>query len=164
MNRNEFLKKLKENLLLSLDKSQITKELDYYDKYISDEISKGRTEKEVLDELGDPMLIAKTIKTVEGSDTIIDSNDDNYNSANGNTNSSGGSSANEKSNRSYVYTSNVGVIGCVIFMLIAFIIIVSILNFLGYVAIGATGLLFGMGPFGIIMLLLIIWIIFGNRR
>ena len=37
------------------------KQLEYYSSYIDDEVRKGKTEEEVLEALGDPRLIAKTI-------------------------------------------------------------------------------------------------------
>ena len=40
----------------------------YYDGYISDEVRKGRSEEEVIEEIGDPRLIARTIEdTTDGA-------------------------------------------------------------------------------------------------
>lgn len=47
---------------MDVPQSVIRNQLAYYDQYISDEIAKGRSEREVVDELGDPRLIAKTIE------------------------------------------------------------------------------------------------------
>lgn len=62
MTRREFLRGLEEALQMDVPQSVIRNQLAYYDQYISDEIAKGRSEKEVLDELGDPRLIARTIE------------------------------------------------------------------------------------------------------
>lgn len=40
----------------------------YYQNYISQEIASGKSEKEVLEELGDPRLIARTIIDTQGND------------------------------------------------------------------------------------------------
>lgn len=72
MDKNEFLKILKDELDISLDKDIVYEQIDYYDNYIANEVVKGKTEKEVITELGDPRLIAKTIKTVNNADGIMD--------------------------------------------------------------------------------------------
>ena len=45
---------------------QLTENLEYYEDYINTEIRKGRSEEEVLSELGDPRLIARTIVETGG--------------------------------------------------------------------------------------------------
>ena len=152
MNRNEFLNKLKESLELSLDKEEINSQIDYYDKYISDEIKKGRTEKEVLDELGDPRLIAKTIKTVNGKENVVNANDNNYEEKH-----NSGENNNNKSTFTYMNSNNT--IGCVIGSLILFVILMGLLRILGF----ATSLIFGVGPFGIFFIILLIWLLNGRR-
>ena len=42
--------------------------VNYYEDYINTEIRKGRTEEEVLESLGDPRLIARTIIQTNGGD------------------------------------------------------------------------------------------------
>lgn len=44
---------------------QLTEHLEYYEDYINTEIRKGKPEEEVLSELGDPRLIARTIAQTE---------------------------------------------------------------------------------------------------
>lgn len=61
MNRQEFLQKLKEALENDLSGRIVQDNLNYYSQYIADEIKKGRAEQEVVDELGDPWMIARTI-------------------------------------------------------------------------------------------------------
>ena len=41
--------------------AEVLSQIQYYQGYIDGEMRKGKTEEEILDELGDPMLIAKTI-------------------------------------------------------------------------------------------------------
>lgn len=61
MNRNEFLHKLSEALENDLSGPAVQENIEYYDSYIRSEIQKGKTEQEVLDMLGDPWMIARTI-------------------------------------------------------------------------------------------------------
>ena len=61
MTRSEFLNKLKEALANDLSGPVIQENVDYYSGYIADEVRKGRSEEEVVAELGDPWAIARTI-------------------------------------------------------------------------------------------------------
>ena len=59
MSKKEFLAILQETLAGQIPESEIANQLDYYKSYINDSDS----EKQVLEELGDPRLIARTIIT-----------------------------------------------------------------------------------------------------
>ncbi|MBP3476765.1 MAG: DUF1700 domain-containing protein [Lachnospiraceae bacterium] len=61
MNRMEFIEKLQRALAGGLNSNQVTDHVRYYQEYIDMEIRKGKTEAEVLDGLGDPRLLAKSI-------------------------------------------------------------------------------------------------------
>ncbi len=61
MTKQEFLESLRDSLDGQIPADQVLENLRYYRSYISDEMDKGRSEQEVLDELGDPRLIARTI-------------------------------------------------------------------------------------------------------
>lgn len=61
MERQEFLQGLEEALTGEISVRQLQSNLQYYRDYISEEISRGRPEQEVMEELGDPRLIARTI-------------------------------------------------------------------------------------------------------
>ena len=61
MTRGEFLDKLRLALGNDLSGSIIQENVNYYDNYINEEVRKGRSEAEVIDELGDPWVIARTI-------------------------------------------------------------------------------------------------------
>ena len=160
MNRNEFLRILKESLAMSLEQDAIKEQLDYYDKYISDEMSKGRSEKEVLDELGDPRLIAKTIKTVNVTNDV--KNENNYSDTDDTkkTSNSGSSSHQGRKYTSYVNTSG---IGCVLAGLVTFIIIIFVFRLFGYMAYGIGSLAFS-GPIGFLLVLGLLYFFFGGGR
>ena len=66
MTRSEFLEKLKEALADGMDSYTIQGHLNYYRDYIQEEVQKGRSEEEVLSELGDPWVIAKSLLEAPG--------------------------------------------------------------------------------------------------
>ena len=61
MNKEEFLRTLGAALSGEVPQHIIQENIRYYDNYISGELAKGRSEDEVMDELGGPRLIARTI-------------------------------------------------------------------------------------------------------
>lgn len=67
MSKSKFLNGLKEALNGELSASEINEQLLYYERYIEEEMKKGRTETEVVDALGDPRLIARTIIETSGT-------------------------------------------------------------------------------------------------
>ena len=71
MTRSEFLEKLRSALGNDLRGSVIQENVDYYNNYIQEEVNKGRSEMEVIEELGDPWVIARTIiDSVEGQKEV----------------------------------------------------------------------------------------------
>ena len=61
MTKAEFLEMMEQKLTGELDENTVAKTLRYYSEYIDSETRKGRSEEEVLEELGSPLLIARTI-------------------------------------------------------------------------------------------------------
>ena len=61
MNRTEFIEKLQRALAGGLDSGQVADNVRYYQEYIDSEMRKGRSESEVMEQLGDPRLLAKSI-------------------------------------------------------------------------------------------------------
>lgn len=61
MNKEEFLQGLQNTLSGEVPTAVIRENLNYYNDYVQTEINKGRSETEVMEELGDPRLIARTI-------------------------------------------------------------------------------------------------------
>lgn len=61
MDKREFMERLQRTLAGGLNSSQVADHVRYYQTYIDSEIRKGRSEKEVLESLGDPRLLAKSI-------------------------------------------------------------------------------------------------------
>ena len=71
MTKEEFLEGLKRALFSTGSQSLIEYNLDYYSSYIDGEIAKGRSMDEVMNELGDPRLIANSIKVAEGYSDVF---------------------------------------------------------------------------------------------
>lgn len=61
MDRTEFIEKLQRSLAGGLDSAQVAENVRYYREYIDSEMRKGRSEREVMEQLGDPRLLAKSI-------------------------------------------------------------------------------------------------------
>lgn len=61
MEKTEFIERLQRALAAGISSSQVAENVRYYQNYIDSEIRKGRSEKEVMDSLGDPRLLAKSI-------------------------------------------------------------------------------------------------------
>ena len=67
MTKAEFLEMMEQKLTGGMDENSVAKTLRYYSEYIDSEVRKGKSEQEVLDELGSPLLIARTILDTHGS-------------------------------------------------------------------------------------------------
>lgn len=61
MDKQKFLEELKQTLAGEVDSRVIAENVTYYDDYIMTKLRQGAQEDEVLSELGDPRLLAKTI-------------------------------------------------------------------------------------------------------
>lgn len=61
MDRKEFLEGLRSYLEPEMSAEEIRENINYYERYITEEVIKGRREEDVVQELGDPWIIAKTI-------------------------------------------------------------------------------------------------------
>lgn len=62
MNRDEFLRQFREALEGKVSGQVISENAAYYRNYINSQINSGKDESEVLEALGDPRLLAKTIE------------------------------------------------------------------------------------------------------
>ena len=68
MDRKEFLDILRGQFAGNMQEGKAAAHVRYYEDYIQSQVRGGRPEREVLEELGDPRLIAKTlIDTDDGS-------------------------------------------------------------------------------------------------
>ena len=67
MTRREFLEDIRESLEPEVSSAVLQENMKYYNDYFDEEIRKGRTEEEIISELGDPWALAKTIIDMEES-------------------------------------------------------------------------------------------------
>ena len=65
MRKEEFLEKLRARLSQTMSQQEVAAQICYYENYIQEQMQNGRSEEEVLAELGDPLLIAKTLMDVQ---------------------------------------------------------------------------------------------------
>lgn len=73
MTRFEFTKILRKTLSGRVSHEIVNENVAYYETYIDTEIKKGRSEREILQELGDPRLLAKTIiDTTDERETVLE--------------------------------------------------------------------------------------------
>lgn len=62
MNKQEFVTVLRQNLSGMEDYEFVNDTVNYYEDYIETRVRKGEAESKILEELGEPRLIAKSIK------------------------------------------------------------------------------------------------------
>lgn len=65
MNRDEFLNILDMQLQGGIPSPEIPRHIAYYNDFIDQQLRQGQTESDILEELGDPRLIAKTLIDTE---------------------------------------------------------------------------------------------------
>ena len=61
MSKEEFLQELSEALVGEVPESVIRDNISYYGSYLSQEMAKGRSVDEIVMEIGEPFIVAKTI-------------------------------------------------------------------------------------------------------
>lgn len=65
MTRQEFIETLARTLRRELSEQEVADNIRYYETYISQEMQSGKSEEQVIAQLGDPRLIARTILDVD---------------------------------------------------------------------------------------------------
>lgn len=70
MDKNEFLDILRSQLSGQMPESQINTHIQYYRNYIEERMASGNSESEVMRELGDPRLIARTLLDTESGENV----------------------------------------------------------------------------------------------
>ena len=72
MSRREFLEVLRGQLSGQMTQGRAAAHVRYYEDYIQSQVRNGRSESDVLEELGDPRLIAKTLIDTDDSAAVYD--------------------------------------------------------------------------------------------
>ena len=71
MTKEEFLEGLKKALFSTGSTSLIEENIRFYSSYIDDEAAKGRSMDDIMEELGEPRLIANSIKVAHGYEDVF---------------------------------------------------------------------------------------------
>ena len=156
MTRQEFLEQLKTSLQGEVPASVLQENLRYYDDYIMAEVRAGRTEHEVIDEIGDPRLIARTIIDTSPGDTGVfetyDEPEDSYGQEHsGHSHGSSGSNIHFYDlNKWYVKLAAIVIVTLIIILLLAIV----------------GGLLALLAPLLTVIgvIFLVVWLLRGPRR
>lgn len=131
MNKQEFLDKLRLALNGRVSAGIVADNIRYYEDYINTEIRKGRSEEEVLSQLGDPRLIARTIVQTHGGTgggRAADMNGDARSFSSQDTDRSGKGQENGGKNRSFSFRLPIWIIGIVAVIVIG-LVLVLVLSF-----------------------------------
>ena len=72
MTKQGFLEELKQTLSGEVSAEAMMDSYRYYATYIEEEIQNGKTEEQVLEELGKPSLIARSIIAAQSGERIVD--------------------------------------------------------------------------------------------
>lgn len=72
MTKQEFLDGLRRSLVSGLEAGEINEHIRYYSDYIDSQLRMGISEEEVMNSLGEPRLIAKTLLGMEGVETVTE--------------------------------------------------------------------------------------------
>lgn len=72
MSRREFLEILRSQLSGQMSQGKAAAHVRYYEDYIQSQVHNGRSEEELLAELGDPRLIARTLIDTDDGTEVYD--------------------------------------------------------------------------------------------
>jgi hypothetical protein len=131
MTRQEFLEGLKRALLSTGSPNLIEENMSFYSSYIDGEIAKGRSLEEVMEELGDPRLIANSIKVAEGYDeefsgNVMESEEREYENTSFNRDKEDSGSTDFKSFSLTGNSARVALIGIIIVLVLVVILLVAL--------------------------------------
>lgn len=127
MNKQKFLDKMRQALTGQVSSKIMSENINFYSDYIDSEILSGKKESEVLDLLGDPRLLAKTIIDLggSGSENSQRKEQDNSKESNGDAYYNNNTSHMENDNRNrFKGNSFIGLKGCLINLAVLFIFFV----------------------------------------
>lgn len=68
MTKRQFMEELRSSLEGMVTQTVVQENLNYYENYINEQMRNGKSEQEILDELGNPRLIARSIIDVKSED------------------------------------------------------------------------------------------------
>ena len=127
MNRIEFLDILRQQLNGKMHDGKIAAHIRYYEDYIQSQVRNGRTEKEVLEELGDPRLIARTLLATDNGQSVAEEYST-YAGSNRETEATGGKKVHVWRLDTW-YSKLIGILIVLILVLFVFHILVVVIPF-----------------------------------
>lgn len=135
MTKQEFIGKLRDALNGRIPTAQVTDTINYYEEYINTEIRKGKTEAEVMELLGEPRLIAKTIiQTSDSNEAQSAEYSDDYRQGSNygyqNMNGYGSSGMNTGSRKTIKLPMWIIAIIAIIIVIVLVCVVFSVLSFL----------------------------------
>lgn len=71
MTKRQFMEELRSSLEGMVSQVVIQENMNYYEDYINEQIRNGKNEQDVLNELGSPRLIARSIIDAKGEDVTM---------------------------------------------------------------------------------------------
>ena len=74
MTKEQFMMELKQSLQGEVSAYELSDSLTYYRQYFEDEIRNGKSEEDVIRELGSPRLIARSIIDAHGNEGAASGN------------------------------------------------------------------------------------------
>ena len=154
MSKEEFLRGLENALSGNVPPQVVRDQLRYYDDYIRSERQNGRTESDIMEELGDPRLIARTI--MDTTPGAAEGEYEEYHPFGGFTGNSERSRQDEQQQTAYgTYGSN-GKLLAVVIVIAFFTLVLTIIG-------GLLTLVIPLLPI-IGIVILIMWLVQGPRR
>ena len=164
MSREEFLKGLETALSGSVPPAVVRENLHYYSDYIRGEMEKGRPETDIMEDLGDPRLIARTIihTTPDAGDGAFEEYHPygSYSSASEESRRYGGEGgeAYQEKNRVHYYDMSKWY-----YKLLAIVLVIAIVTLVITVVTGLLSLVIPLLPV-IGLVILIMWFVRGSGR
>lgn len=166
MTKEDFLEELRLALQGNISQAQVNEQLGYYDNYITRQMRLGKSEEQVLQELGSPRLIAKTI--IDTTDKVMnDRTTGNYPESDDTDRAEGEDKKQTKHGWNFSFSEEDGwdirygrfkINSWYGYLLIA-LVVVAIL------VIAAHAFIFLLPVFGVMLCVWLVWtIIFGDRR
>ena len=147
MTKEEFLDGLMKALASTGSQSLITENIRFYSSYIDDELSKGRSIDEIMEELGEPRLIANSIKVAAGYDDVfVGIDNETYENTAGNYEENDDNFSDRKDNsfKTYNFSGNNLIIPIIIVIAVLVVIVAvvaAVFSFLAPVLLPVIGVL-----------------------
>ena len=147
MTKEEFLDGLRKALASTGSQALIEENTRFYSSYIDDELSKGRSIEEIMEELGEPRLIANSIKVAAGYDDVfVGIDNETYENTAGNYEENDDNFSDRKDNsfKTYNFSGNnliIPIIIAIAVLVVIVAVVAAVFSFLAPVLLPVIGVL-----------------------